>query len=351
MGLATSLRLCDEHTVQPGPGRADWAGNLVTAPCFACVLLVTDLKTRRRRDNPRGQGKLLQPCRRHHLVHPACGTEAGGWGGSVPGRRSGLTQCHRANAPQSQRTGPERSLGGGFRDSIAAPPSPPNAAARKQRFAGSRAQEGLCGWFRLRVPRWRQPDAGCWVGLCQHVVSGFSTWSLSHGRSGCPRSMLASGQSGHPHEGCGPSTRIPAQQAEPLCSATSFHDSCVTAPPTAQGKERSPVSHRLSTKAQEEHVEPEMPPQPALENATCPIMPAAVAPLGRSKRACRGEMEKNTRWLEVSSGKSKSLRIGSKNLFCIILETKVVSASVIRCRHAHVCARAGTHTPAALGTL
>lgn len=272
----------------------------------------------------------------------------GGW---RLGRKRSRSQKWADAMPQSQRTGPERSLEGGCWDSTAAPPSPPNAAAQKQRFAGSRAQEGLCGWFRLRVPRWRQPDAGCWVGLCQHVVLGFPTWSLSHGRSGCPRSMLASGQSGHPHEGCGPSTRIPAQQAEPLCSATSFHDSCVTAPPTAQGKERSPVSHRLSTKAQEEHVEPEMPPQPALENATCPIMPAAVAPLGRSKRACRGEMEKNTRWLEVSSGKSKSLRIGSKNLFCIILETKVVSASVIKCRHAHVCARACTHTPAALGTL
>lgn len=110
MGLATSLWLCDEHTVQPGPGRADWAGNLVTAPCFACVLLVTDLKTRRRRDNPRGQGKLLQPCRRHHLVHPACGTEAGGWGGSVPGRRSGLTQCRRANA-RDQREASREAVG------------------------------------------------------------------------------------------------------------------------------------------------------------------------------------------------------------------------------------------------
>lgn len=92
-------------------------------------------------------------------------------------------------------------------------------------------------------------------------------------------------------------------------------------------------------------MELETSPQPTLESATRPTMPTVLGPLGRSKQTCRGEMEKHTRWSEVFGGKSKNLGIGSKNLFCIILEMKVVPAYIMRCLYSHVRACACTHTP------
>lgn len=43
-------------------------------------------------------------------------------------------------------------------------------------------------------------------------------------------------------------------------------------------------------------MELDMVPQPTLENATCPVMPTALGPLGRSKRTCR------VRWKKTLDG-------------------------------------------------
>lgn len=218
------------------PVRAARAGNLVTAPRLMCVLLVTRPKDSAVKGQDERPGAAPPALPETSPGPPSPWRGGRRLGGTRSGSRRGLRQCRSTHNAQSQSGASKEGVGTPARRT----PRPRNSALQGQGLRDSAGGSGSGS------QGWRQPDAGRWVGLCQHVVSGFPTWSLSHGRSGCPHSVLASGQSGHAHEGCGPSTRIPAQQVEPLCSATSFMTRVSRPLPQPRGR-MYPVSHRLST--------------------------------------------------------------------------------------------------------